>query len=269
MGLDGYYAVCVRLTDAAGNITYGKSQQVYRNVGGPSFTSLLGTNEASDGFVNDSEKSSTLAAWALSAAAYTAATYTLPLDDTSPVVCDGLQTYGQGSIPHVDAMTSDKPWVICVKLVDGAANVTYGKSEVIVRDTVAPTFTTLNGANEASDGSINATESTSGLTLLNLTASGYDTILYTLALDDTSGTVDCSTGQTINQAGLPLISDLASDKPYTVCAKLSDDAGNITYGKSQAITRDVVAPAFTSLIKANEGADGSINDSEKTQTNPL
>ena len=270
IGLDGYYAVCVKLSDAAGNITYGKSQQVYRNVGGPSFTSLLGANAASDAYVNNSEKNSTSAAWALSAASYTGVTYTLPLDDAGgAVVCNASQTYGQGTIPQIDAMMSDGSWAICVRLIDGSSNVTFGKSQTIVRDIIAPSFTSLNGSNGASDGFINGSEAASGAALLSLSASAYDTVMYTIALDDTGAAVTCNGTQTYDQASIPLISDLASDKPFAICALLSDNAGNTTYGKSQQIVRDTIAPTFTSLVKAAEGADGIINDSEKTASNPL
>ena len=270
IGSDGVFAVCAKLSDAAGNVSYGKSQQVDRNVGGPGFTSLLGANEASDGYVNNAEKASTSVAWALVASNYVSADYTLPLDDTSgAAVCDAGQTYGQSSIPHVDALTSDKPWAICVKLVDGVANITYGKSQQIIRDIAPPTFTSLNGANAASDAYINATESSSSAALATLSASAYDTVMYTSALDDTAAAITCNGSQTYDQAAIALTSDLASDKPWALCVKLSDAGGNITYGKSQQIIRDTASPSFTSLVKAAEAADGYVNDAEKSASSPL
>lgn len=262
------FVICVRLADAAGNITYGKSDALTRDTVHPVFTSLARTNEASDGYVNDAEKTATNPLWTLSASGHTVSNYTLALDESTPQTCDDQKTYGQGSIARATDLSANLTYVICVELRDAAGNVTYGKSQTVIRDVTAPVFTSLARANEATDSYINDAEKAANNPLWSLSASGQTSTLYTGALDDTS-TITCDASKTYDQAGIPRATDLTSDKPWVICVELKDTAGNVTRGKSAIVTRDIVFPTFTSLVKAAEAADGYINNAEKNATAPI
>ncbi|RYF51067.1 MAG: hypothetical protein EOO38_04130, partial [Cytophagaceae bacterium] len=264
LSTDGTYAVCVLLSDAAGNTTYGKSTQIVRDTVAPTFTSLLGANAGSDGYVSDAEKNLTTALWTLTQSGATVINYSLPLDDTSTVTCDVSKTYGQATIARPVDLSSDKPWVICVKIADAAGNVVYGKSSQVLRDISAPTFTSLIRAGAAMDGYINDSEKLLVSSLWSLTASGQNATNYTLALNDASGTLVCDNTQTFSQSTIPTPSNLSSDGTYVVCVRLTDTSGNTSYGKSVTVVRDTTPPTFTSLARANEAGDGYINDSEKS-----
>ncbi|MES2745556.1 MAG: BspA family leucine-rich repeat surface protein [Bdellovibrionota bacterium] len=267
---DGTYAVCVRLTDSLGNTAYSKSDTVVRAANGPSFISLSGANAATDGYINDSEKNSSTAAWSLSQVGGTSIAYTAPiLDNTSTVVCDATQTYGLTTTPAINTVPSDGLWVICVRLTDIATNLTYGKSTALTRDTVAPVFTSLAAANAATDGFINDSEKLLVNALWTLSASSYSLAAYTTPLDDTGAALLCDATQTYNQSAIPTPSNILSDLAIAACVKLTDSAGNITFGKSVPVVRDTAAPVFTSLNGANEASDGIINDSEKAATGAL
>ncbi|RYF52028.1 MAG: hypothetical protein EOO38_01570, partial [Cytophagaceae bacterium] len=266
---DGTYAVCVKLSDAAGNIYYGKSAQVIRNTNLPTFVSLVGINAGADGIVNDSEKSLNTALWSLTQSGASSIAYTSPLDDTGAVSCDSGKAYSLSSIALASDLTSDKPWIICVKLTDVAGNVVYGKSSQIVRDTTAPIFSSLSLDNAASDGFISDSEKLLTASMWLLTATGHSTAAYTLPLNDASGTLTCDVAKTYGQSTIAGPSSLATDGTYVLCVKLSDAAGNISYGKSSSLARDIVAPTFTSMIAANEASDGFISDAEKTSSLPL
>jgi hypothetical protein len=267
---DGTFAICVRLQDASGNITFGKSAQIIRDIVPPTFTSLVGANGAADGFVTDGDKNSALALFALVASGQDTTIYTLPLNDTSSaVVCDSGKTYGQSAIPTIASLTPDGTYALCVKLADLAGNAVYGKSAQIIRDTVAPTFTSLNGINAGSDGYVNDAEKGQSTALWLLTQSGAVTIRYTLALDDTGSSVSCDSSKAYGQTIVPVATNLGSDRPWAICVSLADASGNITYGKSSQITRDIIAPTFTSLALSGSASDGFINDSEKLLVNAM
>ncbi|RZA26567.1 MAG: BspA family leucine-rich repeat surface protein [Proteobacteria bacterium] len=261
---DGKYAVCVKLTDAAGNITYGKSSQITRDTDAPTLTSLSGINAGSDGYVNDAEKSLTNALWIISQTGASTINYTAALDDTTPVTCNASKTYSASIVPIPTDLTSDKPWIICVKLVDASGNIAYGKSTQIIRDIVGPTFTSLVKANAAVDGYISDSEKLLINEMWTLSASGQTSTDYTVALSDTSSALTCTSSRTFNQTTIADPSSLSADGAFAICVRLTDVAGNITYGKSQQVVRDVTFPIFTSLAKANEAADGYINNSDKT-----
>lgn len=242
------YVICAKLTDAAGNITYGKSQGINRATQDPVFTSLVGANAASDGYINASEASSGAAAFTLSASDYDSESFTTFLDETTPQTCDGNQAYLGSIVPVINTMpATDGPYVICVRLIDYAGNTTYGKSEVITRDVTPPTFNSLAGANAASDNYINAAEASSGAVAFTLSASGYTAVNYTAILDDTPSQT-CDSNQTYSLSSIPAISAIPNaDDQYVLCVKLADAAGNITYGKSDVISRDVAAPGAVTV----------------------
>ncbi|RZA26128.1 MAG: BspA family leucine-rich repeat surface protein [Proteobacteria bacterium] len=267
---DGPYASCIKLIDAAGNVSYGKSEQVIRDIIGPSLTSLVPANDAADGFINASELTSTAALWALTQTGSITTSYTTALDDTSAaLVCDSSASYTQSTLPRAVDLTTNGHFSICVKLIDTLGNITYGKGGQIVRGSSGPIFGSLLGANVAADGYINNSEKASGAAVWILNQSGANTIDYSSLLTDAGGTVVCDSSQTYNQASLPVVTDITTDNSWVVCVRLTDALTNVAYGKSVAIVRDVLAPTFTSLVNANAAVDGFINDSEKLLVNSL
>lgn len=247
---DDSYAVCVRLTDTAGNITYGKSSTIVRDIAPPVFTLLEGAGAASDDYLNASEVSDTYYFAVLTASNYTAATYTAILDNTPSVTCDGTKTYSNSNAPAINTIPlADDSYVLCVKLVDAAGNITYGKSDVIILDMTPPVFTSLVAANQASDGYINASETAATGAIATLSASDYTVVKYTAILDNTPS-ITCDSGKTYSNTSIPAINTMpTTDDSYAVCVRLTDAAGNNTYGKSQTVIRDTTPPTV------NVGAD--------------
>jgi surface protein len=139
-GSSGTYKVCVRAQDLALNPpAYGESSGIVFSSAAPTITSFLPTNAANDGFINESEKASTAAAWALIANGSTAQDYSLPLNDTSGLlVCNAGSGYGQSSIARLADVLTDGTWALCVRLTDAAGNIVYGKSAALVRDVAPP-----------------------------------------------------------------------------------------------------------------------------------
>ncbi len=247
---DDSYAVCVRLTDTAGNITYGKSSTIVRDIAPPVFTLLEGAGAAVDGYLNASEASDNSAIVTLSASNYDTATYTAILDNTPSVTCDVAKAYSNGTPPLINTIPlADDSYAVCVKLADTAGNITYGKSQVIVLDLTAPVFTSLLAANQASDGYINASETAATGAIAILSASDYTVVKYTIILDNTPS-ITCDPAKTYGNTSIPAINTMPiTDDSYAVCVRLTDAAGNNTYGKSQTVVRDTTPPTV------NVGAD--------------
>src|SRR5690606_11225954 len=110
----------------------------------------------------------------------------------------------------------------------------------------------LDSANEASDDLVNAAEAASALPIVAVNGSGYVDDDYTAILDNTPA-VTCDGSQTYGLTNPPAINSMpAVDDFYVICVRLTDAAGNVTYGASDAIERDADAPVFTSLVGANE-----------------
>ncbi|RYF33685.1 MAG: hypothetical protein EOO38_30015, partial [Cytophagaceae bacterium] len=268
--VDGAYTVCVVLSDSAGNKTYGRAPQVLRKTSAASFTSLALANDASDGFISNDEKNLSTPMWALTANGQTTTAYSSPTADAAnSLVCDSGLSYGQSSIAIPTALSTDNTFVICVKLTDAAGNITYGKSSPVVRDTALPTFTSLALANAAIDGYINDSEKLTVASMWTLAAAGYSAVTYTAALSDSPTALVCDSTQSYAQSSIAGPSSLSADGSFALCARLVDTAGNVAYGKSAQVIRDIVFPVFTSLARSNEAADGFINNAEKSSTSAL
>lgn len=138
--IDGAWSACARIQASDGSVTFVKAETVVRDTSAPVFTSLLAANQASDGFINNNERISTLVAWSLQASAYDAVNYSVAIADTgSNLACTSTVSYSQNTIPTIASITADGLWAMCVVLNDNAGNKTYGKASQVNRRT--PIFT--------------------------------------------------------------------------------------------------------------------------------
>ena len=118
----GDYKVCVQLTDAAGNSSYGSSPVVtYDNVA-PVFTSITLANGASDTYINTADSSSALAmVGSLVASGQTSTGYKVVL---STATCSTESSYS-ASVPAGSAFAAlNGDYKVCVELSDDAGNKT-------------------------------------------------------------------------------------------------------------------------------------------------
>lgn len=162
MTVDGTYELRLNVSDAAGNHS-SKNVTVYWDSTGPLFSSMVGANGASDGYINASESGSTAAIVTLNASNYSTADFTAILDDSPTITCDSGKTYSNTNIPFINTMpATDGVYVVCVKLTDAAGNITYGKSAQITRDTIVPSVNV--GADLVKNASFTVNATVSGAT---------------------------------------------------------------------------------------------------------
>ena len=137
-------------------------------------------------------------------------------------------------------------------------------------DETPPSFDGLVLAGDAADGLIGKSEllNTSDLALKAVVsdASGIASNSYALILDG----VTCGTGVSFSESMPKSNSSVFSvEGDYRICARIEDNAGNVSYGESEVITYDADAPVITSFDPANEALDGYINVAEKDSSSPI
>ena len=135
------YTVSIVALDGAGNETSAANTATFlkTDTDPPVFNSMALTNEALGGYIGASEKNATShLVDPMTGSGYETVRYAVGL---SSVACSAMTTYGS-SIPYpADMVGGDGNYKVCVELQDDAANITYGMSAVIRRDTVPPVVT--------------------------------------------------------------------------------------------------------------------------------
>lgn len=255
------WKVCVKLADAAANPpVYDGTSTFTFDADIPAFTSLANGLDVADGYLSVADAAGTTdLARTLVASHYDTAAYALTLSATactSGLTFGGMPQNNDGGI-GVDG-SSNK---VCVRLTDTAGNAAaYGASAGFVRDTTAPSFTSLARGASVADGYLNIADiaGTSDLAQ-TLVASGYDTADYGLVL--TAVTCDGS----VTYGAMPKNNDgsMGADGSVNkVCVRLRDNAGNTTaYGSTSTFTRDTTAPAVASTASAT--SNGSYNATDE------
>jgi hypothetical protein len=260
---DGTWKVCVKLMDTAGNAAYANSADITVDSSGPVFTSLSLSGAATDGYVTASENAlATDLAGSLTGSGYTTDAYKLVRSSTT---CAFPLSFGTMPKANSTDFSGDGEYKVCVRLVDAAGNMTFGASGTFILDSIAPSFTSLDLANLALDGYLNASDrtGTSGITG-TLTASGHSTVSYR----SVTSTTQCSgVGSWSGTAPLANDSAISGDGTWKVCVRLADDAGNITYGATANLVVDITGASLaSSLALANAASDGYINAAEVALT---
>jgi len=139
-----------------------------------------------------------------------------------------------------------------IKLGDGALGLqnegndgTPGNNQqiskvLLVWDTTPPEFLSLDAINEAADLVVNKDEYQSSKPAVELKVVGHDAVMYSAFLD-AAVPVSCDGTKTYKDAIPPSIASMPEiNGPYVICARVSDNAGNVAYGKSPIIMRDVI-----------------------------
>src|SRR5206468_54670 len=121
---------------------------------------------------------------------------------------------------------------VCVRLTDVAGNTTYAGSTAFDLDTAPPVFTSLALGAADADGYVSAAEHAASTALAGaLVASGQAVTDYALAANATACSAATSFGALVPKTD---DSGFAGDGAYQVCVRLTDAAGNITYGTTGA-----------------------------------
>jgi len=265
--VDGLYKICAKLTDYAGNpAVYGASGTITLKTAAPAFTSVALAGDAADSYVNLAERSQTNALAAAPVGAhFDLSQFALVAASTA---CNGVTTYGLMPTSDSPNFGADGAYKVCVKLTDNALNPpAYGSTPTMTLKAAPPTFTALPLANTAVDGYVNAAEKTQITDLAGtIQGTAYDTVTYKLV----AAAAVCASVTGYGTMPKADTNDFGADGSYKICAKLTDLAGNpAAYGASNDFSLKTALPAFTSLARGTDAADGYINAAEHTQTTDL
>ena len=257
------YAVSIVALDAAGNETSAGNTATFlkTDTDPPVFTSIALTDNAL--YIGDSEKDAIFdLVGPLTGSGYETETvrYAVGL---SSVACSAMTTYGSSIPSPADMVDGDGNYKVCVELQDDAANITYGTSATIKRDTVPPVVT-LTSSNPVSPSNnprpriIGSVDSVSTVTLYI----------------DSDCTVAISTGaanSALASPGILVIEDVTANDTTSIYASavdLADNTSDCTLNPF-SYAHDNVAPEFTSVSLVDEAVGGYINLSEKDLTTDL
>ncbi|NBQ53450.1 MAG: hypothetical protein EBU49_07725, partial [Proteobacteria bacterium] len=257
------YTVSVVALDAAGNETSADNTSTFlkTDTDPPVFTSIALANEAVGGYIGELAKDSTSDLVGLpTGSGYATIRYAVGL---SSVSCSAMTTYGSSIPSPADMVGGDGNYKVCIELEDDAANITYGASSVIVRDTVPPVVT-LTSSSPSSPASnlrpriIGSVDSVSMVTLFN----------------DSSCAVAISSGvanSALASPGIMVTADVTANDATDIYASAVDLAGNTSACTATPFSyvHDNVAPVFTSVSLVNEAVGGYINISEQAITTDL
>ncbi|NBQ52650.1 MAG: hypothetical protein EBU49_03595, partial [Proteobacteria bacterium] len=261
------YTVSIVALDAAGNETSAGNTATFlkTDTDPPVFTSIALVDDAADaplsGYIGDSEKNATSdLVGPPTGSGYATVRYAVGL---SSVACSAMTTYGSSIPSPADMVDGDGNYKVCVELQDDAANITYGTSATIRRDTVPPVVT-LTSSSPVSPASslrpriIGSVDSVSTVTLYN----------------DSDCTAAISTGaanSALASPGILVIEDVTANDTTSIYASAVDLAGNTSACTLTPFSyvHDNVAPEFTSVSLVNEAVGGYVNLSEKDLTTDL
>ena len=260
---DGQYKVKFEATDQAGNVG-SINVDINWDTRIPSFTSLTAINGAKDLFINLAESKETKPLFELTAKDYETAKFTGPILSTTKITCSADLNYNFSTIPDANDVTKDGTFAICVALSNKIGMTTYGSSDLVTRDTVAPDAT-LTAEAPLADLIINAAEHLTETALVKATSLETDLdIEYAIV----NAKFDCNTGTFTSS---PLTNDKAFDKDntYRICATIEDPAGNLTEIVSDNFVVDTKPPTFTVINLAGDVADEELSTGEKTTANKL
>ena len=239
------YTIRLTATDAAGNHTSRQFILTWET-GGPIFSGMTLSGAAADGYVNQSEQSSTDPLVSnLVASGYIVAAYAVAPLATS---CAGIQNYSS-SVPLINELTGDGDYKVCVKLLSEGNLVTYGSSPSLVLDTTPPVVS----AGESKTARITISQQgvvTGGVTFEWLKVSGPGTLM-----------IGSPTTPETTLEG-------TTDGTYVARLRATDAAGN-SAAADMTLTWDTTPPVFSALPLANDAGNGYINAIERLNTFPL
>ena len=239
---------------------YSCGSKKSRNLDKAVFEGLYSSNSADDGYINAKESTLNSAPYELASVGQIEAIFTDFL--SSQEECHRDQDYRYSFIPTNQMLPeNDGSFIVCVRLKGEDQVISYGKSDIIIKDTVPPTFIHLFGINEASDGYINGTESRQNSFIYELSASDYATVNFSHIVHSEE---ICDHNQIYTESEGPRLSEFPrEDGTYTVCLKLTDQAGNVIYRSGNPIRKISAIDHSSFKLEPSEILeDGYINKSE-------
>jgi VCBS repeat-containing protein len=177
--------------------------------------------------------------------------YTLTCVSNCNIVSGGTGTLplSTSSAPIIRA-TSDGLLQVSVSTSDSTGGTsTIAGTSSSTADLSPPVITSFEKSGVVINGLLNTADANANLAVATLVASDFTTDDFAI----TNSTTSCDVNITYNISNIPTANNAAfvDGGTYKVCVRLSDAAGNITYGGSTDIAVNLVAPT-TTLVTAGD-----------------
>ena len=229
---DGAHSIGVVGTDAAGNSSSEATHIFNTDTAIPSLISVSLANQATDGYINISEQSSSFAL--VSGITESETLSDLAFAVVSLATACSAAGYSVDVPTAVDDMVSDDVYKVCLKLTDTASNVGYGSSAPITRDTAAPTISLMQ---------IESGVAVTNASPLLVTVFSPDGGSYLDVADDAGFSLMLYAGP-ITAQSVPA----GGDGLRTVYARVQDAAGNYSADVSDSVIVDTSGPSGSVTI---------------------
>jgi len=184
-------------------------------------------------------------------------TYDLTIGTVSGCATPVQDPSGETGTSQTLTTLTDNTYFACITATDAAGLSTIATEASFTVDTTAPTFTSIDLANEAlANSNINKIEHAASNDLVtNLIASGAATTEYRMITDATT----CDAGVGAFSATIPKSNDpnFGASGDYRVCIKLADSVANTAYYESDIITFDETDPGLATTVSITNGSPHS------------
>ena len=267
-GSDGSYKVCVSVTDTATNVGYGESQTFTKDTTAPTVSSVPLTGVLGDTYLSSAETSDTNAIVSTPTVSETSTYTTAYAVVFGSTTCNASVTYSATAPNATDVPGSDGSYKVCVSVTDAAGNVGYGSSDPFVKDTTAPTVSSVPLTGVLTDAYLSSAETTNTNAIVS-TPTVSETSTYTTAYAVVFGSTTCNASVTYSATAPNATNVSGSDGSYKVCVSVTDAAGNIGYGSSDPFVKDTTAPTVSSVPLTGVLGDTYLSSAETADTNAI
>ena len=209
-------------------------------------------NEASDGYINNSEKDSTETIFSPLTSTRAGVVVSYAQSTASSAGTDACSSatfsYTLTAPPAINTLTTDGTYYFCARTTDSGAH-TYGNKRTVIRDTVAPTGTSMSAILSSDTGVTGddiTNDTTPDITLSGLTGDDATTARLHITLTHSDGTE-----QTVNTTGgnTTVTAPTLKEGRWDIVLQVSDAALNPGKVISFSLIVDTTAPSVSYTTK--------------------
>lgn len=231
----------------------------------PTFVSLSMGGPAADLKINSYDRASVESILGtLNANGHTKVEYALAMAGG----CSSATGFASDILANSSQITTDGNYQVCVRLGNASDDITLGQGPTITVDTLGPTVGSLTLAGAASDGTVLAGEVAANTDLATAPSLAADeSVDYALLTSSSSSCPSATYSASIPTSGHSSLSGGGSG--FSVCARVSDSAGNLAYAQSSAFSADITMPSFSSVTLTGPASDSALSSSERSASTAI
>lgn len=261
LGVSATDKVSVSETTGGGTSgTSGGSTNGINNSNQPLLENIQLLNGLADGFLNAKDADENLSIAILESTNFDTVMFSVV---ESIVTCNDALTYVAAlPLAGADIFADGTEYKLCAKLIKNSAAPLFVESEMFIVDKTPPQSPAPVMLNAAASGKLNLQGKSSTLPIVDVNLADGEHADFALASDASQ----CTSALNFEAAPpKPNHSDFIHNASKVICVRVSDKAGNYSYGSSQTIFVDTMIPSAPTLI-SSAFADNIITAAENVIT---